>query len=63
MVRQSSPLSLKRRRRLKRPARIRKKWPINPKTRVDESGRIYDRQKAKKAIPEEYEGGFEDDEN
>ena len=34
----------------KRPIKVRRRWVINPKTRVQEKTSLYDRQKEKKAI-------------
>ncbi len=36
--------------------RVRKKWDINPKTRVKESKKVYARSKGKKILHEEGEG-------
>jgi len=36
--------------RRKRPIRVRKRWALNPGTRIKESGKIYRRAKEKKAV-------------
>jgi len=40
---------------LKKPVKVRRKWTLNPRTRVKESDRLYSRPKAKKAIEKIYE--------
>jgi len=39
----------------KKPLKCRRKWAINPKTRVAESGKAYKRQKTKEEIKRSYE--------
>lgn len=39
----------------KRPVRVRRRWVMNPKTRVKKSSNIYHRPKAKKELPESEE--------
>jgi hypothetical protein len=39
----------------KKKVKIRRFWPINPRTRVKKSGRIYSRKKVKKELKEIFE--------
>jgi len=40
---------------LKKPVKVRRRWAINPKTRVEKDGTVYDRRKIKKETKRIYE--------